>query len=139
LPDDSILAKRIVSWIALARRLLTPPELCVALAVQTKADAIDQEDMHDIEDIFSVCAGLVTIEQRHGKGTVRSVHYTTYDFLKHFLDECYPKARMEIAATCMMYLRFDMFRRETLTEDDIEGEHAPNGFLKYAAETGPIM
>ena len=59
LPEDMLLAKRALSWITYALRPLTTQELCHALAIKPGDRALDCEGIYDIEDVLSVCAGLL--------------------------------------------------------------------------------
>jgi hypothetical protein len=56
------LAKRILLWITHARRPLTALEIRHALAVEVGELAFDQSKLEGIEEMVSVCAGLVTID-----------------------------------------------------------------------------
>ncbi len=61
--DLKELAKQILSWITCAKRPLTTLELQHALAVEVGESEIDEENLSDIDDIVSVCAGLVTVDE----------------------------------------------------------------------------
>jgi hypothetical protein len=70
-----LLAKRALSWITYAQRLLTTKELCHALAIQPGDKALNNDNIYDVEDVISVCAGLVTVDEE--SDIIRLVHYTT--------------------------------------------------------------
>jgi hypothetical protein len=57
------LARMVLSWITFAMRPLTTSELQHALAVEIGASELDEENLPDPEDMVSVCAGLVTIDE----------------------------------------------------------------------------
>ncbi|KAL9069859.1 MAG: hypothetical protein Q9157_006019 [Trypethelium eluteriae] len=61
LEEDKILAKRAISWISYAQRLLTISKLCCALAVEPDGKALNPDNIYNIEDVISVCAGLITM------------------------------------------------------------------------------
>lgn len=67
------------SLVFCAARPLGVKELQHALAVQEKDDEIDTDNVLVIEDICSVCAGLITLDET--THTVRFVHYTTQEYL----------------------------------------------------------
>jgi hypothetical protein len=56
------LAKKVLSWITCAKRPLITSELQHALAVNIGDLELDKENLREIEDMVSVCAGLVTVD-----------------------------------------------------------------------------
>lgn len=56
-----------------AKRPLTTLELQHALAVEVGESELDEENFPEIEDMVSVCAGLVTVDEECG--IIRLVHY----------------------------------------------------------------
>ena len=72
--DQEELAKQVLSWITCAKRPLTTSELRHALAVEVGKPELDEDNLPDIEDMVSVCAGLVTIDKE--TSVIRLVHYT---------------------------------------------------------------
>ena len=60
--DSRELAKQVLSWITCTRRPLTTLELRHALAVEIGESKLDEDNLSEIEDIVSVCAGLVTVD-----------------------------------------------------------------------------
>jgi hypothetical protein len=75
LHEDSALAKTVLSWISYAQRPLTTGELCHALAVKLDDEELDDNNIPDVGDIVSVCAGLVTADEE--SNVIRLVHHTT--------------------------------------------------------------
>jgi hypothetical protein len=78
--DQKELGKQVLSWITCAERPLTTSELQHALAVEAGESALNQENLPQIEDMVSVCAGLVTVDKK--SGIIRLVHYTTQDYFE---------------------------------------------------------
>lgn len=74
-PEHQKLANRVLSWIACATRNLTLSELRHGLAVEFNTPELDEDNMPDIEQAVSVCAGLVIVDEK--SNAVRLVHYTT--------------------------------------------------------------
>jgi hypothetical protein len=64
--DQEELAKQVLSWITCAKRPLTTTELQHALAVEFGEPELDEENLPQIEDMVSVCAGLVTVDEESG-------------------------------------------------------------------------
>jgi ankyrin repeat protein len=130
--DDCTLAKQVLSWISYARRPLTTQELCHALAVEIGDEDFDSENIPDVEDILSVCAGLVTIDEE--SQIIRLVHYTTQKYLEGILESWHPRAQYEIASTCLTYLCFEPFRSGPCSNrKDFERRRKEYSFLGYSA------
>lgn len=78
---DKELALRVLLWISSAKRPLTPLELQHALA--TKVNTLRTTALPEIQDIISVCGGLVTVEE--GNNSIGLVHHTVQEFLQRQL------------------------------------------------------
>ena len=63
LPEEFELAKNVLSWITYAQRALTTEELSHALAVEAEESELDEDNIPDVADMVSVCAGLVTVDE----------------------------------------------------------------------------
>lgn len=132
LPEESELAKNVLSWITYAERQLTTTELCHALAVEAGESELDEDNIPDIEDIISVCAGLVAVDEE--SDVIRLVHYTTQEYFERVREVWNPKAQEEIASTCLTYLSFQTFNAGHCENDaDFKTRLRQNPFLDYAA------
>ncbi|RYO78730.1 hypothetical protein DL762_008550 [Monosporascus cannonballus] len=132
LPEDGALAKSVLSWITYAQRPLTIGELCHALAVEPGEDELDRDNIPDVEDILSVCAGLVTVDRE--SNIIRLVHYTTQDYFERIREHWNPSAQQEIASTCLSYLSLGTFKSGSCPSDeDFEDRVEQYSFLDYAA------
>lgn len=80
LQDQEELAKQVLSWITCAKRLLTILELQHALAIEIGDSKLDEENLLQIEDMVSVCAGLVTIDEE--SSIIRLVYYITQEYFE---------------------------------------------------------
>jgi len=80
LSDQEELAKQVLSWITCAKRPLTVSELQHALAVEVSEVELDEDNISSIDDIVSVCAGLVTVDEE--SRIIRLVHYTTQEYFE---------------------------------------------------------
>ncbi|KAF9733795.1 hypothetical protein PMIN02_010569 [Paraphaeosphaeria minitans] len=127
------LAKKVLSWITNAMRPLTTAELCCALAVEPDEAELDLDNLPYVEDLLSVCAGLVVVDQE--SAIVRLVHYTTQEYFERIKDTWDPDAPLHIASTCLTYLSFDLFKTGSCSSDkDFIKRLEESKFLDYAAK-----
>jgi ankyrin repeat protein len=132
LQDDRVLAKNVLSFISYAQRPLTTGELCHALAVGVGDEELDFDNIPDVEDILSVCAGLVTVDEE--SQVIRLVHYTTQDYLEDIREKWNPDAQYDIASTCLTYLCFKPFRSGSCPSNaEFDSRLEKHKFLDYAA------
>jgi ankyrin repeat protein len=132
LPEEFELAKKVLSWITYAQRPLTTEELSQALAVEADESELDEDNIPDVEDMISVCAGLVTIDQE--SNIIRLVHYTTQEYFERIREAWNPYAQQEITSKCLTYLSFKTFGTGSCPSDaDFEHRLSRNPFLDYAA------
>ncbi|KAI9689886.1 MAG: hypothetical protein M1822_009768 [Bathelium mastoideum] len=137
LPHRRMLAKRALSWITLAQRPLTTVELPQALAVESETSELDYDNIPDIEELISVCAGLVTVDEQ--SNVIRLVHYTAQEYFERVQGDWSPGAQEDIASTCLTYLLFDTFSGSGDDSDgsDLDLKYAhwlrQNPLLEYAA------
>jgi ankyrin repeat protein len=133
LEEDRGLATRILSWITYAQRSLTTVELCHALAVEHGDPELDIHNIPDIEDVVSVCAGLVAIDEE--SNIIRLVHFTTQEYFEHIRATWNPGAQLDIALTCLTYLSFDAFRSGACSNDeDLDQRLHEYKLLEYTAQ-----
>lgn len=92
--DQAVLGKQVLEWITCARRPLQTSELQTALAIEIDSDQLDEESMPTLEDMVSVCGGLVTVDEV--SQIVRLVHYTTQEFFEDTWQVWFPRAQSEI-------------------------------------------
>lgn len=104
LDDHRHLATLVLSWITCAMRPLTTFELQQALAVEPGDTDFDEDNMPEVEDMVSVCAELVTVEDE--SGIIRLVHYTTQEYFERTRQRWFPNAESDISKICATYLSF---------------------------------
>ncbi len=127
-----LLAKRVLSWITCAKRRLTALELQHALAVNIGDTELDKENIREIEDMVSACAGLVTVDEE--SGIIRLVHYTTQEYFERTQRTWFPNAQKDIAMICVTYLSFDAFETGFCsTDEEFETQLQLNPLYDYAA------
>jgi ankyrin repeat protein len=105
--DSQELAQKVLSWVTHARRPLRIRELQHALAVQNCTTGLDEDFLPEVEDLLSVCAGLVTTDEQ--SGIVRWIHYTTQEYFERQCCLWFPQAQLDIAKICTTYISFDAF------------------------------
>jgi ankyrin repeat protein len=132
LADQVQLAKQVLSWITCTKRPLTTLELQHALAVEVGESELDEENLTQIEDMVSVCAGLVTVDKE--SGIIRLVHHTTQEYFERSQKHWFPDAETEITTYCIAYLSFNVFESGFCKSDEIFAERLRlNPFYDYAA------
>lgn len=107
--DQRKLAEEVLSWITCAKRPLTALELRNALAVELGESEFYDDNMPDLEDIISACAGLVTTVSRSSGDVIRLVHATAKEYFERKWTVWFADAHSRIATTCVTYLSFDVF------------------------------
>ncbi|KAK6351852.1 hypothetical protein TWF718_004997 [Orbilia javanica] len=125
-------ARNILRWIVYSRRPLTVSELQHALGVEANKHELDYENLPDIDDITSICAGLVVVDKY--SDVVRLVHYTAQDYFEHSKDHGFPDAETYIATVCINYLSFESFAgRLCQRQGEFEERIRQNRLYDYAA------
>jgi ankyrin repeat protein len=71
-------------------------------------DKLDEDNIPQVDDIVSFCAGLVTVDEE--SNIIRLVHYTTQEYLERKKSDWFPNAESSIAQTCIVYLSFTIYR-----------------------------
>ena len=135
--DDKTLAMRVLSWITHSLRPLYCSELQHALAITPDMSQMDEEAIVDSDILFSICMGLVVIEE--STRIVRFVReympalfgaqmsliklfntdYTAQEFFVANQKELFPTAQVDISMTCIAYLSLDNFKASD--PDDVRG------------------
>jgi ankyrin repeat protein len=130
-------ARRILSLVLCAKQPLRTSVLQHALIVEPHTTELDQESNLEVEDILSVCAGLITIDTE--SDTIRFVHYTTQEYLQRKRGQWLPRGEFEIARACLDYLLMEVadFDRRGSTED-MTSENKSYGLARYAIHYGQI-
>jgi hypothetical protein len=71
---------------------------------------LDAENLRDIADMTSACAGLVTVDEE--STVIRLVHYTTQEYFEQTQNRWFENAETDITIICITYLSFDVFRQQ---------------------------
>jgi ankyrin repeat protein len=131
------LARRVLTWITYAKRELSVSELRVAISIHPEMQRLDFEnDLEDEEEMVSVCAGLVIVDNK--SRVVRLVHYTTQEYLERVRKTWLPDGETEIARNCVAYLAMEIPVREvsnSINSFGSEVQELPrSGFFFYTAQ-----
>ncbi|KFY41877.1 hypothetical protein V494_02746 [Pseudogymnoascus sp. VKM F-4513 (FW-928)] len=130
--DQKDLAQQVLSWITCAKRPLNMSELQHALAVELGESTLDEDNLPQIEDMVSVCAGLVTVDEE--SEIIRLVHYTTQEYFERTRETWFPNLETEAAKICVTYLSFDTFESGAcLSEEAFEERLRSNQLYNYAS------
>jgi hypothetical protein len=93
---------------------------------------LNLDNVPDVEDMVSVCAGLVVVDDE--SNIIRLVHYTTQEYFEHIRESWNPEAEREIASACLTYLSFETFASGASSSDgDFKIRISKNAFFEYAA------
>jgi ankyrin repeat protein len=130
--DRRELAKQVLSWVTCAKRPLTTSELRHALGVEIGTSELDEENLPEIEDMISVCGGLVTVDKE--SRIIRLVHYTTQEYFERTWTSWFGSAQTDITSICVTYLLFNTFELGFCATDEVfENRLRLNALYDYAA------
>ncbi|KAF7551874.1 hypothetical protein G7Z17_g4692 [Cylindrodendrum hubeiense] len=131
-PDSAELANQILSWIISAQRPLTSLELQHALAVEVDESELDEMNITPVNEMISVCVGLVTVDEE--TDAIRLVHYSAQEYFRERGGHWFPKANAEITTATVTYLSFDVFKDGACeTDEEFEDRLKANPLYDYAA------
>jgi hypothetical protein len=131
--DQEELAKQVLSWVTRAKRQLTTSELQHALAVEVGEPELDKDNLPQIDDMVSVCCGLVTVDKE--SSVIRLVHYTTQDFFIRTWKRWFPNSETDITNICSTYLAFKVFQNGPCkTDEEFDERLRSNQLYNYAAQ-----
>ncbi|KAE8420583.1 hypothetical protein BDV36DRAFT_249184 [Aspergillus pseudocaelatus] len=129
--DSRKLAQDALSWVNCAIRPLNTLELRYAIAVEAES-GFDRDNLPYLDDIISVCAGLVTVDEE--SDVIRLVHYTAQEFFQRTWTRWFSDAHHDIATACVTYLSFDSFKTGPCSTDmEFEARLDAYPFFSYAA------
>ena len=107
-------------------------ELQHALGVEVGESKFDEDNLPEVEDMVSVCAGLVTVDKE--SAVTRLVHYTTQEYFDRTREKWFPDAETDITRICVTYLSFDEFERGICHNDkEFEERLLLNPLYNYAS------
>ncbi|KAH8692876.1 ankyrin repeat-containing domain protein [Talaromyces proteolyticus] len=128
--DQKEMAIQVLSWITYAKRQLTTLELQHALAVEIDSPCLDKHNLPELDDMVSVCAGLVTVDEE--SKVIRLIHYTAQVYLLRTANVWFPNAQAYISRTCITYLSFEVFGAgPSLSEESLKDRLSSNTLYDY--------
>lgn len=134
-----VLAKKLLGWLTYSKRLMTVKEVRHALAIEPGASEFDKDNLEDVDEIVSFCAGLVIIDEE--TQIIRLVHYTTQEYFRRNGGTILACAQEDIAISCLTYLLYDEFEDGWLVDRDkdkifrlLEVRRQNHPFLDYTAK-----
>ncbi|KAL2865382.1 uncharacterized protein BJX67DRAFT_183473 [Aspergillus lucknowensis] len=130
--DLCALARKVLSWIVCAKIPLRTAEIQHALAANTGECELEKDSIPTIDDMISVCAGLVTVDKK--TDIIRLVHYTTQEYFDIARDRWFPQAMDDITAACVTYLSYDRFETGfCVTQRGFDQRLRMNALYSYAS------
>ncbi|GJD04065.1 ankyrin repeat protein [Colletotrichum higginsianum] len=102
------MALNAIKWITHARRPLQPDQLQEAMVLRPNDTEFDQEAVAEIDDILSVCEGLVVVDGE--ANIVRLHHYAAQEYFERTREKHFPDGEFEISGTCATYLSLESIR-----------------------------
>ena len=126
------LALQALAWITFAKRPLNTVELQHALAIEEGETELDDANLPEVDDILSVCAGLVTVDE--DSNIIRLVHYTTQEYFEQTHARWFPDAELNLSTYCLTYLSFQPFSNGPCEmRGDLKKRVLANPLYRYAA------
>lgn len=130
--ESANLARRVITWVAYSKRFLSVIELQHALAIEPGESNLDQDNIIPVEDLVSVCDGLVVIDE--GNKIVRLAHYTAQEYFNRTLERWFLNAEADIATACITYVLFKTFQSEPSDMLALQVQIQSNPLYDYAAK-----
>ncbi|EGX88078.1 serine/threonine-protein kinase ripk4, putative [Cordyceps militaris CM01] len=100
MPGKRELARNVLLWLSCAKRQLSPKALQDALATRpgmTRTTSVG--DRPTVADMVSVCAGLVTVDER--SQVIRLAHSTTQEYFEETREHWFTKPDQSILEICI--------------------------------------
>lgn len=123
------LANRTLKCVIGAVRFLHIRELQHALAVREGDYDIDDEALTAPNHLLSICAGLLTIDEKDG--VIRLVHYTAQEFFKAKEHRYFSDTQQELTSICLTYLSLGVFEVDLSRYTKVYTKR--HALLQYAA------
>ena len=100
--------------------------------MEVEEQQFDEGNLCRVEDMVSVCAGLVTVDEE--SSIIRLDHYTTQEYFKRTQEKWFPNIETDIATICVTYLLFDEFESGFCQNDEeFEERLLSNPLYDYAS------
>lgn len=133
---DVTRVKRLISYVAYSNNILTVEALNHAVAIESQNTALDEDDISFIDDLTSMCAGLIEIGPEPER-YVRLAHETIGRYINESQRAPFLERERPLAIACLTYLRFSSFDDGacygSLSSQEYEDRMERYPFLAYAA------
>jgi hypothetical protein len=136
-PVQRSLAFKILAWLSHALGGLTVKALQEAPSMKTGDERIDEEKQIPVDDLISVCSGLVDLvvtDTVDGTQIIRLLHETARVYLKNIGSDSFPRGHEIILKACLAYLSLPEF-----SKTESPAFNYKKTFLIWAAELGRIF
>ncbi|RAH55917.1 ankyrin [Aspergillus piperis CBS 112811] len=131
-PDASKLAMDVLMWITCSKRQLSSSELQEALGVEPGILFLDKDNVPQVDDMLSVCAGLVEVDKE--SRFIRLIHHTAQEYFERNKSHWFPSAESHLTIICSTYLSFETFEAGfCVNDEDFERRLQENPLYDYAA------
>ena len=126
------LALDALTWLTYAQRPMTALELQHALAVEPGEGSLDVENLVDLEELISICKGLVAVSTE--SNIISFIHITVAEYFRDQRRTWMASGQVAIASTCLTYLCFDCFADGPCANDKaLQQRLEKYPFLDYAS------
>lgn len=140
-PEDQDLARRVLGWVLLARRILKMAELREVLALNEEGSpSLDVNDCLEAEQVVSICGGLII--HNRGNDLVTFSHETVRPFLETHELTSLPSHSL-LSSSCLAYLRLLPFGKpcdfsylNKMIEEFKFSEYAAKFWATHAVQAG---
>lgn len=126
--EDAELAQKVLQWITYAKEPLQATAIQHAVAVTPESTDLAEDDLVPIDDLVSICIGIVTVDRE--SGVMRLVHYT----IQKYLELQWPKAHLDIARICLTYLSFDPLKEPCEDKKSLYRRVSQYALIRHAAK-----
>lgn len=128
------LAFKVLAWLSHALGGLTVKALQEALSVQAGDKKVDEEKQIPVDDLISVCSGLVVIDTVNDTQNIRLLHETASRYLKNIRSTKFPPGHEIILKACLAYLSLPKFSEQCFFRIRADERARQHPFYEYAAK-----
>lgn len=128
------LAFKVLAWLSHALGGLTVKALQEALSVQAGDEKVDEEKQIPVDDLISVCSGLVVTDTVNGTQNIRLLHETASRYLKSIRSASFPPGHEIILKACLAYLSLPEFSELCFFKIRADERARQHPFYEYAAK-----
>jgi ankyrin repeat protein len=127
------LAFRVLAWLSHALGGLTVKALQEGFSVQPGDEKVDEEKQIPVDDLVSVCSGLVITHTVNDTQIIRLLHETASRYLKNIPSAGFPLGHEIILKACLAYLSLSEFSDLCFFKIRVDERARKYPFYDYAA------